>query len=294
MSRFRADALLLLTALIWGSAFVAQKSAIGDVGPWTFVALRFLIAAVAVAPLAWFEARRLPAPLEAQDWRLAGLCGLCLCVGSFGQQDGMASATATNAGFLTALYVVLVPFIVWALARRPPRAVVFIASAISVLGAWLLTGAGPLGHMSLGDIEIAAADIPWALGIAITPIFLARAPRPFLLCMIQNLTTVAISAAGAILTEPWPLPGLVAAAPALLYAGLLSSGVGFTLQVVAQGFAPPAEAALILSLEAVFAAVCGALWLGERLSLVEGIGCVLILLGVVLVEIGPMLARARR
>ena len=294
MSRLRADALLLLTALIWGSAFVAQKSAIGDIGPWAFVGVRFALASIALAPLAWIEARSLSAALDARGWRLAGICGLCLCFGSYGQQAGMASASATNAGFLTALYVVIVPFMVWALSRRRPRANVFVASLICVLGAWLLTGGGPLGALSPGDVEIATADFAWALGIAVTPMFLARAPRPYLLCLIQNAISALLALAFAAGLEPISASGLIAATPALLYAGLLSSAVGFTLQVVAQGFAPPAEAALILSLEAVFAAVSGALWLGERLTAIEIAGCVLILSGVVVVEFGPALSRRAR
>jgi len=294
MSRIRADALLLLTALIWGSAFIAQKTVHGAMGPLAFVGGRFLIAAVVIAPLAWGEARSRPAALDRSSWGLAALCGACLLTGSYLQQAGMSTASATHAGFLTALYVVLVPFIVWALTRRAPRAAIFLASAVSVLGAWLLTGAGGLGELSFGDVEVAVADFAWALGIALTPTFLRRAPRPFLLCFTQNLATGVIALGASALWETSSWAGLNAALPSLLYAGLLSSGVGFTLQVVAQEHAPPAEAALILSLEAVFAAIAGACLLGERLTLVAASGCVLILLGVVLVEIGPALSRRVR
>ena len=287
MSRLSADALLLLTALIWGTAFIAQKTATSDAGPLAFVGARFLIAGIVVAPLAVLERRRARAAVPPVNWMLAGACGACLAIGSILQQAGIATASATNAGFLTALYVVLTPLMVWLVSGARPRVIVVCASFVSLAGAWLLTGAGSPGALAPGDVEIALADVAWALGIACTAQFLARSPRPFLLCVAQDFATAAAALGSAAFFEPQALGGLVAVWPSLLYAGLVSSGLAFTFQVIAQQHAPPAEAALILSLEAVFAALAGAWLLGERLSAIAACGCALILLGVLLAEIGP-------
>ncbi len=291
LSRLGADSLLLATSVIWGITFVVQKD-IGALPPLAFVAARFLVSALALAPLGLLESWRSGLPRSPRAWRLAVVIGLMLFLGASLQQAGLATTSATNAGFLTACYVVLTPFVVWALSRRRPRAIVLAAGAVSLIGAWLLaTGGGPTRPPTVGDGLVLLADLAWATGIALTPIFLVKAERPLSLAFSQfALCAVLAAAASAALEGAAPAAAFLAAAPAILFAGLVSGAVGYTLQIVAQRYTPPAEAALILSMESVFAAVAGALWLGESLTVAGGIGCALILFGAIAAEAAPAFA----
>ncbi len=295
MKRWQADAALLATALLWGGAFVAQREVESVMPPLTFVAARFVISAVALAPFAAFEARRAARPLDARSRRMAIAIALTLFIGSILQQVGLATTTATNGGFLTACYVVLVPVAVWLLTGRLPRSIVAVACLLSIGGAWLLAnGGGPAQPLTVGDGLILLSDVAWAFGIALTPMFLARQPRPFTLAFLEYAVCGACAAGAAAAFEPVRAADFVAGLGPLLYAGIISGGVAFTMQIVAQAYAPPAEAALILSLESVFAAVAGAILLAERLSVIATVGCALILASVLLVELGaPLLTRLR-
>ena len=294
MTRFRADAALLTAAFLWGGAFVAQRVAEGVVPPLGFVAARFAISALMLAPLAAIETRR-AARFDARAWRLAIVIALTLFVGSVLQQIGLATTTVSNGGFLTACYVVLVPIAVWLLTGRPPRSIVAAACLLSTVGAWLLaSGGGPAQPLSVGDGLILLSDVAWALGIALTPMFLARQPRPFTLAFLEYAICGALAASAAAAFEPIRAADFAVGLVPLLYAGVISGGVAFTMQIVAQAYAPPAEAALILSLESVFAAIAGAILLAERLSVIATVGCALILASVLMVELGaPLLARLR-
>ena len=292
MTRLRADLLLLLTAFIWGTAFVAQKYANASMPPVTFVGVRFLVSALMLLPLAGYEARRRSVPLSRSDWLQAGIVGLCLFSGAALQQIGLVTTSATNAGFLTALYVVMVPFTVWIVSRQAPRSIILLACGVSVAGAWMLTDDGQARHWRLGDVLIVVSDVAWAIAITVIGIFMQRTHRPFFLSLAQYTVTAVLALAAGFLFESPSLSGMHAALGAVLYAGLLSGGVAYTLGVIAQKHTPPAEAALIMCLESVFAALAGAVMLHERLTLTATVGCGLILLGVVMVEVGPALLRS--
>lgn len=299
MTRLRADALLLLCAFIWGTAFVAQKDSAAATWPVLFVAARFALSALMLAPLAWVEARRSAArgkPLPRADLRLAVWIGVCLTIAATMQQVALMTTTATNGGFLTAVYVAFVPFVVWIVARTPPRATVLWACAVIVVGAWLLAGHGHseqrLRHWSPGDLVLLVSDLVWALHITLVGRFLVRSNRPFLLCFVQYAVTAVGAGALALATERVDTAQLSAALPSVLYAGIASGGIAYTLQIVAQRHAPAAEAALIMSLESVFAALAGAFMLHERLPPVAMAGCALILLGAVLVDLAPAFRRS--
>ena len=199
---------------------------------------------------------------------MAAAIGVLLSLGASLQQAGLATTSATNGGFLTACYVVLTPFVVWALSGARPRAIVLVAGAVSLAGAWVLaTGGGPARPPTIGDGLVLLAVLAWATQIALTPIYLGRTGRPLRLAFSQYAVCSALAAATSIGFETAEPTAFLAAAPAILFAGLVSGGLGYTLQIVAQRYTPSAEAALILSLESVFAAVAGAIWLGERLTL---------------------------
>jgi len=291
LNRLRADGILLFTAIIWGTAFVAQKAGNEVMGPIAFVGVRFLLSALALAPLAFMESRRQSTPLTPTDFWLLGLIGVGLAVGACLQQAAMVTASVTNAGFLTALYVVLVPFTTWLLTRQRVRPVVIVACMVSITGAWLLTTHGEGFAWSPGDVQLLISVVIWAFWISLIGIFIARTHRPFLLAFVQFAVTAVIALVAAVLWEPTPFAGVLPAWPALLYTGLLSGALAFTLQAMAQRHTPPAEAALIMSLESVFAAIAGALLLHERLPPIALAGGALILFGVLAAEIGPTLRR---
>jgi drug/metabolite transporter (DMT)-like permease len=291
LNRSRADALLLFVALLWGTTFVAQKLGGANVGPLAFVSVRFLAATLFLLPFAIWEARRSTVRLAHTD--LAGGCaiGACLCGAALLQQTAMASTSATNAGFLTAVYMVLVPFVAWAVSRRPPRALVLLACAVALYGAWLLAGSNGDARWSRGDVLVLVSDLIWALHITLIAQFRGIASRPMLLSTLQCAITGIASLPFALAWQPVTVHDVINGLPAILYAGIVSSGIAFTLQIVAQRHTPPAEAALIMSLESVFAALAGAVFLGEMLTLRAAIGAFLIMLGVVLVETSaPLLA----
>lgn len=294
MNRLRADFLLLLTAIIWGTAFIAQKDANQSMGPVLFVGARFLLSALMLLPLAIYETKKYESILSRKDLMQACLIGLCLFSGAVLQQIGLVTTTATNGGFLTALYVVMVPFIVWLLTRQRPRSIVMLACVIAIIGAWLLADSDQAKTWTLGDLLVVLADVAWALAITLIAIFLQRSNRPFFLSFIQYAVTAVLALIGGLIFEPVVMPGIVSAVPAILYAGLLSGGVAYTLQIIAQRHTPAPEAALIMSLESVFAALAGALLLSERLTPWGAAGCALILLGVLIVELGPVLLRRMR
>jgi drug/metabolite transporter (DMT)-like permease len=291
LSRLAADGLLLITAFLWGVTFVAQKYAAATMPALAFVAARFAVSAAALAPFALWEFRRKPHPPRRDEWRLALAIGLTLFFGTTLQQAGIETTSATNAGFLTACYVVLTPLVVWTLTGARPRATVVGAGFVSLVGAWLLASGGPLGAPNLGDALVLLADFAWATGIALTPIFLARSGRPLLLAFVQYAVCASLAAVCSALFESTPQGALLANAPTILFAGVVSGAIAYTMQIFAQAHAPPAEAALILALEGVFAALAGALLLDERLTAVGVLGCVLILAGAVAVEFGPLLGR---
>jgi len=289
MTRLRADLLLLTAALIWGTAFVAQQVGNGFVSPSMFIAGRFVMSALLLAPFAVREARG-AAKMRPRDLALAIAIGVTLFAGATAQQMGLKMTTVTNAGFITSLYIAFVPFVGWAIVRTAVRPLVLVAVVVSLAGAWLLTDNG-VTALSKGDFLVAGSALLFALHIVLIGAFQKSAHRPFFLSFAQYAVVALVAGAIGFGTEPVDWTAMRAALPSIAYAGILSGGVGYTLQIVAQRYTPATEAALIMSLESVFAAIAAAILLGERLTLLGAVGCGLILLGVVMVEIVPLLPR---
>ncbi len=289
MSRLRANALLLLAALIWGSAFVGQSLGMADVGPLTFTGLRFVLGALVVSPLAWREWQGLRAagrpPGRTEALWIIGL-GSLLCTGAVMQQVGLQTTSVTNAGFLTALYVPLVPMLAWLFQRQLPHWSVWPAAAGCLLGVWLLTGAS-LTSLSAGDWWVLASALPWAVHVLLVGQVANRIRGAYLLACGQFAVCGIASSGLGLTTESLSADGLRLAAGAIVYTGVLSVGVGFTLQVIAQRNAHPADAAIILSSETVFAALFGAWFMGDRLPATGLLGCALILACILAVQILP-------
>ena len=290
MSRLNADLALLMAAAVWGVAFLFQKSAMDHVGPLAFIAARATVAALALAPLAVRECRR-AGPAGTGFWPIAMGGGLFFFIAAWLQQAGLRTATVTNTSFLTALYVVLTPFVVWAWSGKVPGAVVWPAVALSALGTWLL-GGGTLASFSAGDRLVALSALFWAIHVVVT----GRASpyrRPIAFTAVQFTVIAALAGSLSAVLETTTLQGLSTAAIDIAYVGLLSSALCFTILTLALQYAPPSEAAVIVSTETVFAALAAYLVLGERLTAVGWAGAALILAATMLLQVGPRWPRRR-
>jgi drug/metabolite transporter (DMT)-like permease len=277
----RAEALLLLASIIWGFAFVAQRAAMADLGPFLFNGLRFGIGALTLLP--WIR-RALGPPTSAPDsardrsWSGGALAGVLLFGGASFQQAGMVSTTAGKAGFITALYVVLVPLLGF-FVRHRPSASVWIGVGCCVAGLFLLCIQESL-RIVPGDGLVLGATLFWALHILIVG---SLTPRIRLLpfACAQFATCAVLCLAVALIAENIEWTSIQRAWAPLLYAGVLSTGVAFTLQILGQRGTPPSHAAIILALESLFAAIGGALLLEERMTARQLLGGALMLCGVV-------------
>jgi drug/metabolite transporter (DMT)-like permease len=284
MSRLHADLILLFTAAVWGVAFLFQKSATGHVGPLTFIAMRGLLAAIALAPLALREQRAAQATLAPGFLVIAAGGGIAFTVAGWLQQAGIETATVTNTSFLTALYVVITPLIVLASTGKLPNALVWPAVALSALGTWLL-GGGTLAAFSRGDLLVAISACFWSAHVVITG---SASPyrRPITFTALQFAVVAVLAGLGAAAFESVTLERLHAAAPDIAFVGLLSSALTFTLLTVAMQHTPPSEAAIIVSTETLFAAAAAYVLLGERLPPLGWLGAALILFAILLVQVG--------
>jgi drug/metabolite transporter (DMT)-like permease len=270
--KLKADLLLLLAAAIWGFAFVAQRAGMAHLGPFTFNALRFGLGAVVLLPFLLGARRRgyraaLPGGAQA---------GLALFLGASLQQWGLVHTSAGKAGFITGLYVIIVPVLGIAEGRRTGWGT-WLGAACALLGLFLLSVRSDL-RMDYSELLLTGGALLWAIHVLV----IARwTPRHDALVLAgQQFAVVALlSAAAALVRERGDAMDLAGAALPVLYAGLLSTAVAFTLQVVAQREAPPAHAAVLLSLEAVFAALGGWWLLGETLTPRGLAGCALMFAG---------------
>ena len=294
MSRVNANLLLMLVALIWGSAFVGQNLAMAHIGPLMFTGVRFLIGALVVVPLVWFEWRTLQRRgirLDRGDaLRILGL-GALLTLGAVMQQIGITRTSVTNAGFLTALYVPLVPVLGWLVWRQWPHWSVWPGALACLGGAYLLSGA-EIAAINTGDLWIIASTLPWALHVLVIGRVADRMNAPYLVACGQFAVCGFLTLAWALVFEPVLWSGLQAAAGALAYTGVLSVGVAYTAQVVAQRYAHATDAAIVLSAETLFAAAFGYLLMGDRLNAAGLAGCALIFASMVGVQLLPLLRRS--
>jgi drug/metabolite transporter (DMT)-like permease len=278
-SAWRADALLLLTAAIWGFAFVAQRLGMEHIGPFYFNGVRFALGFTTLLPFVLRNNRGTFGAALSRTGPAAGLAGLVLFAGASLQQIGIVYTTAGKAGFITGLYVVLVPIMGLAL-RAHTRWSTWVGALVAACGMYLLSVQPPLS-IGLGDGLVLISALFWALHVLLIGRIAARHDWA-LLAAGQFFVCALLSMGVALFTEDTAPQRMVDAAAPILYGGVLSVGIAYTLQVVAQRQAPPAHAAVILSLETVFAALGGWLLLDEYLSPRGLIGCGLMLAGMLI------------
>jgi drug/metabolite transporter (DMT)-like permease len=288
------DSLLLLTAVIWGAAFVAQRVGMEHVGPFTYNAVRFAVGSLSLLPLLALRRRRAATPsapaARGKDRRVTAgvlLAGVILFAGSSLQQSGMVYTSAGKAGFITGLYVVLVP-LTGLLRRQRAGWSAWTGAALAAVGLFFISVTRSFG-VEAGDLAVLAGAFFWAAHVQMVG-WLSRRMDPLALNVVQCAVCSLASAGVALAREGINAAGILSAAVPILYGGLLSTGVAFTLQAVAQRSAPPAHAAILLSLESLFAALAGAVILGERMGLRAGFGCAVMLGGMVVSQV-PRLRR---
>ncbi len=293
MSRLSAAFVLLLCALLWGMAFIAQKSAMQFMGPLTFSFIRYFIGGFLMLPLALREYRRRRAAgvvVSAGQWQRIGWLSLAFFLGVWLQQAALQTTTATNGGFITSLYVVFTPLVAYALSRLKPHPIIYLGVPAATLGTYLLTGAD-LSQLSGGEGLLFLCAIAWAVQVAMLGQLVAETGMPVTISVINFLFTAICATVGAYSLETVSWAGIAAGWLPILYAGIFSSGVAFTLQAVGQQYVPPSNAAIILSSESLFAALGGALFLGERLPPIGYAGAAIIFVTIVVVELVPALQR---
>jgi drug/metabolite transporter (DMT)-like permease len=292
MPRPLAVALLVLTTMLWGFAFVAQKSAMDAMGPLTFSAIRYLLGTLAILPLVFWELRRTGKRLDRKEWAVVALIALSFFLGVTLQQIGLTMTTVTNGGFLTSLYVLFVPLLALVVFFHKPHPIVWAGVPMALVGVYLLNG-GRLDSFNLGDLLVVFSAVAWAVQVYLIGTVSKRTGLPVTISVLCFFTTAALSGIGALTFESPNLAAIGAGWIEIAYAGILSTAVAFTLQAVAQQYVPPANAAIILSAEGLFAALGGAIVLGERLPMIGYVGAALIFFAIVMVELVPALQQQK-
>ena len=279
--------LLVLTALIWGCAFVAQSVGMDYVGPFTFNMARFLIGAIVLLPVIWFMDRQRKTGAEkgaGQKTLIIGgiCCGIALAVASTLQQWGILFTTVGKAGFITAMYIVIVPLLGIFIGKKV-RPLIIGCVAIAVVGFYFLCMTESL-RLGLGDFLVLLCAIAFSIHILVIDHFSPKVDG-VKMSAIQFLTAAIISAVPTLLWEQPVFTEILQAWQPVLYAGVMSCGVAYTLQIIAQKNADPTVASLLLSLESVFSVLAGWVLLGQGLSLKELFGCVLIFCAIILAQL---------
>jgi drug/metabolite transporter (DMT)-like permease len=283
----RGNLLLILTALIWGVAFVAQSAGMDYVGPYTFLCTRSILGGVVLLPIIHFTGRNKPkeaaTPQSRRAMVVGGICcGTALCVASAFQQIGILYTTVGKAGFITAMYIVLVPLCGLFLHKKVGEKV-WIGVVLAVVGLYLLCMSERLS-VNKGDLLMLICALCFAIHILVVDHFGRQTDGVKLSC-IQFFVCALLSGILMLLLETPSWETIRAAWLPICYAGLLSSGAGYTLQILGQKDTDPTVASLLMSLESVFAAIAGWLLLHERFSLRELAGVVLMAGAIVLAQL---------
>lgn len=283
--------MLLIASFIWGTAFVAQSVGMDNVGPFTFYAARGLIGAAVLVPVTLImDRKRAVSKISANSkggsmkmLLLGGiLCGILLFVASMLQQIGIMGTTVGKSGFLTALYIVIVP-VLGIFMKKYPSYLVWIAVGLALIGTALLSLSGDL-TISTGDLYIIISALFFSIHIIVVSKLIPHIDG-VKLSLIQLLVSGMLAVLPAVIMEKPDINSLLAAAFPILYAGIMSSGIAYTLQIMGQERLDETPASLIMSLESVFAMLAGVVVLGEVLSVREVSGAAILFLAVILAQL---------
>lgn len=291
----KADFLLVMTAMIWGFAFVAQRIGMDYVGPFTFNALRFALGSLSLLPVIWLlqkkQTTRIPRGKPHKSVQIWGImAGTVLFAGASFQQAGMVYTTAGKAGFITGLYVVIVPLLglFW---KQRPKLSTWLGAILAAIGLYFLSITSEFS-ISIGDLLVLISAFFWSSHVLLIGWLapqtdsLKLAATQFAVCSVFSLIT-------ALLIETINFASIWQATIPILYGGLCSVGIAYTLQIIAQRDAHPAHSAIIMSLEGLFAAIGGWLVLGEVLSMRALLGCTLMLAGMFFSQISGIFGEKR-
>ena len=288
--QIKSSLILLLTATIWGVAFVAQSVGMEYIGPFTFNAIRCVLGGLVLIPVILVLKKKKETGAENQEkedkktlWAGGIACGVILCIASNLQQFGIMEASVGKSGFFTALYIVMIPVIGIFIGKRPGIKLWFCV-ALAVVGMYLLCMKDGSFTIERADIMLLLCALAFSFHILVVDYFSPKVDGVKMSC-IQFFVCGVLSAVGMLFTETPDISNIQAAWLHLLYAGLLSCGVGYTLQIVGQKGINPVIASLIMSLESVISALAGWVILGQVLSPKEILGCVLMFVAIIITQI---------
>jgi drug/metabolite transporter (DMT)-like permease len=282
LSRPQANFALLLAAFLWGAGNVAQKTILDDLGPFMAIALRCAIAFAVVAPFA-IHHRRDIARIDARGWRMLASASLCFAVAVTLLQIGYGHTTVTNASFLVNVTTVIVPLAAWVLLRHRPSPIVFMAGAVALVGAYLMSG-GRLDSINEGDMLCIAAALSYSLWIIALGEFGRQYGQACLVTAAQFGLTAILVLPLALVFEDANTAAIAAALPELIMLGVGSTGLAYLLQSIAQKYTSAGETAILTSAESLFGAAGGMILLGERLDFAGQAGAALMVLGILAVQ----------
>jgi drug/metabolite transporter (DMT)-like permease len=285
-SKLRGSIALLFATVIWGSAFIAQRVGMDHIGPFTFLAVRNAMAVPFLMLVVFFfdsnKKEYWKLWMDKKLWKAGLICGVALFAAASFQQVGLVYTDAGKAGFITAMYIVVVPLLGFFVKRKPPKTALF-SVALAVAGLYLLSAMG-VSSINKGDLLLIGCAFCYAFQIMGVELFGTDVDGIRLNC-IQVLVTFVFSAACMFATESFRMADVFSSMGAIAYAGILSTGIAFTLQIVGQKDLDPTPAAVIMSMESVVAVICGALILKETMTSWEISGCVLMFIAVILSQL---------
>ena len=285
----------LLCTFIWGTTFIAQDTGMDDIGPFTFNAVRFFVGFLAIVPLAFlFEVKKFKSEFKL-DLKtfivLSFLIGLSLFLGSALQQVALLYTDVANAAFFTIFYVPMVPIIIFIFKKKSIHWSVWPSVVLCLIGGYLLTNFYD-ATVRLGDTLVILGALFWSTHIIFTGIIVTRYNLPLTLGAIQTLLVALFSFVIGLIYEEFIIKNILNEIDSILYAGILSGGFAFVLQIYAQKNITPAPAAIIFSLEGVFATIAAWFLLNQVLGINNLLGCFFILCGVLLSQLLPLIKRS--
>ena len=293
MNIIKGNAYLLIASFIWGTAFVAQAVGMEFVGPVTFTFARFLLGALVILPLLIYYEREVYIRILTQKNSILLIFSTALALG-FGatiQQYALLYTDVSNAAFITALYVPMVPIILKIILKKYLHWSIWLAVIICLIGLYLLTSNSKTTIGSFSDILLIISALFFAIQIILNDVYIKKNKSPFTFAFFQYLIIFVCTFILANIIENPSLRSIYKEGFEIFYAGALSVGIAYTLQIIGQNKTKPASAAIILSMEAVFAAIAGWIIINQTMSIIKIIGCILIFIGIIIAQLFPLLYR---